>query len=573
MKYQIKSILVFCTLVIFNSPFGFGQRIDQAVIQKLESAEFVKVIVVLKEQANVALAASIRGKSEKAIYVHNILQQTAERSQKEVTSYLFRKGFNYTSYNIVNAIAVKADLETIDWLSNRPEVYQIIEDQDMPAERYFLTDGNVSMRSPEPTWGITNIGAEQLWEKGFRGQGVVIGGQDTGYSWNESPIKSKYRGYVSDSIVDHNYNWHDAIHTISPLNSDSLNPCGLDIKQPCDDNNHGTHTMGTMVGSDTNVVIGVAPEATWIGCRNMERGWGAPSTYLECFQWFLAPTDLNGLNPDPTKAPHVINNSWGCPEIEGCNPSNWGLMRQAIINLRAAGTFVVVSAGNDGPNCSTINSPAAIFEESFSIGAYASINVIANFSSRGGVTADSSFRVKPNVSAPGVGVLSVIPGGRIVSFSGTSMAGPHVAGLVALLISANPNLAGEVELLEDIIEQSAIPTVAEKSCNEIDTTAVPNTTYGHGRINAIKALERALVSKVDQGNISQVAIFPNPSNGQMFVTGMDVKSFELYDVSGRLIRNAKSNSNYLDFGILKQGTYMLRLQGNDEVITKQIVIF
>nr|HPN71895.1 protease inhibitor I9 family protein [Saprospiraceae bacterium] len=197
MKYQIKSFLVFYILFIFNSQYAIGQHVDKEVIQKLESKPFVKVIVVLKEQANVALASSIKGKSEKALYVHNLLEQTAKNSQGDLRDYLFRKGFNYTSYNIVNAIAVNADKDAIDWLSKRPEVYQIIEDQDMPAERYFLADGNASLRSPEPTWGITNIGAEQLWEKGFKGQGVVIGGQDTGYSWNESPIKNKYRGFIS----------------------------------------------------------------------------------------------------------------------------------------------------------------------------------------------------------------------------------------------------------------------------------------------------------------------------------------------------------------------------------------
>src|SRR5690606_13518356 len=159
--------------------------------------------------------------------------------------------------------------------------------------------------------------------------------------WDHPALRSKYRGAEGDA-VSHDYNWHDAIHEINPLNGDSIimpgnNPCGLDYPIPCDDSGHGTHTMGMLVGSDSAYQIGVAPDARWIGCRNMERGWGKPSTYLECMEWFLAPTDVNGENPDPTKAPHVINNSWSCPEVEGCNPDNFELLHQAVVNLRAAG--------------------------------------------------------------------------------------------------------------------------------------------------------------------------------------------------------------------------------------------
>ena len=118
---------------------------------------------------------------------------------------------------------------------------------------------------------------------GIEGEGVTVAGEDTGYRWDLEGIKERYRGW-KDSIVDHNYNWHDAIHTISPLASDSINPCGLNSKVPCDDNGHGTHTMGTMVGKTNEYLYGVAPKAKWIGCRNMERGNGALSTYIECFE-------------------------------------------------------------------------------------------------------------------------------------------------------------------------------------------------------------------------------------------------------------------------------------------------
>ena len=132
---------------------------------------------------------------------------------------------------------------------------------------------------------------------------MVAGGADTGYQWDHPALKSQYRGWLGSS-ADHNYSWHDAIHSSSGV-------CGADAPAPCDDNGHGTHTMGTLVGDDgAGNQIGVAPGAKWIGCRSMDGGTGTPATYTECLQWFIAPTDLSNQNPEPSMAPDVVNNSW-----------------------------------------------------------------------------------------------------------------------------------------------------------------------------------------------------------------------------------------------------------------------
>src|SRR5690606_34773033 len=160
----------------------------------------------------------------------------------------------------------------------------------------------------------------------------------------------------------------------------------------------------------------------------MEQGYGMLSTYVECFEWFLAPYAY-GDGPeegDPTKMPHVINNSWGCPGEEGCNALNFGIMEEALMNLRNAGCVIVVSNGNYGGTCSTTSDPPAFFEGSFSVGASNTSNGIAPFSSKGPVTFDSSGRLKPNVVAPGVSVRSSIRNNSYASYQGTSMAGPHV---------------------------------------------------------------------------------------------------------------------------------------------------
>jgi subtilisin family serine protease len=311
----------------------------------------------------------------------------------------------------------------------------------------------------------------------------------------------------------------------------------------------------------------------------MERGWGSPATYIECFEWFLAPTDLAGENPDPAQAPHVINNSWGCPAVEGCNPDNFALMELAVNALRAAGMVVVVSAGNSGGSgCGSIDDPAAIFEGSFTIGATRNNDTIANFSSRGAITIDSSFRLKPNVSAPGVGVRSAVRNGGFASFSGTSMAGPHVAGAVALMISAAPHLAGQVDTIEAILQETALPMMTLQDCAPYMGMTIPNTAYGYGRIDVRAAVERALqVVNTDAADATEPwQVFPNPATDHVWVkTSTDTESvFTLFDATGRLLQTRTLASELERVGLtgLPAGSYTYRLVGGTQQQVGVIVV-
>jgi len=160
-------------------------------------------------------------------------------------------------------------------------------------------------------------------------------------------------------------------------------------------------------------------------------------------------------------------------------------MRTVVENSRAAGIVVVVSAGNSGSGCSSVSTPAAIYDASFSVGATHVSDGIASFSSRGPVIFDGSNRLKPDISAPGVSVCSSFPGDTYGSISGTSMAGPHVAGLIALLISAQPCLRGNVDAIEQYIIDTAAPQTSTQTCGGIAGSSVPNNTYGWGAIRAV----------------------------------------------------------------------------------------
>jgi subtilisin family serine protease len=254
----------------------------------------------------------------------------------------------------------------------------------------------------------------------------------------------------------------------------------------------------------------------------MERGLGNPASYTDCMEFFLAPYPPGG-NPftdgDVSQAPHVINNSWGCPDIEGCDDT---ILEPATAALRAAGIMMVVSAGNSGPGCQTVSEPPARYDQVFSVGATDRGSEITFFSSRGPVPTSAAL-LKPDVTAPGSDIRSSLPGGGYGTAEGTSMASPHVAGLVALIWSANPDLIGQVDETEMIIRQSAKKQEVKAACTlepeadqapsllegaEIatasdacacgDVIGVPNNVYGWGEIDALAAVKLALEYKVER---------------------------------------------------------------------------
>jgi subtilisin family serine protease len=326
------------------------------------------------------------------------------------------------------------------------------------------------------------VHAPAVWDLGFTGQGIVVGMADTGMDWEHPALKTRYRGF-DGTTASHSYNWHDSIHDAA-----AGNPCGSNAPAPCDDQSHGTHVTGTAVGTDGgDNRIGMAPGARWIGCRNMDANNGTPARYAECFQFFLAPTDSSGANPRPDLGADVTSNSWGCPESEGCTDPD--VLRAVIENIRSAGIFVAVAAGNEGPNCSTVATVPGFYDASFSVGATSIVDTIAGFSSRGPVTVDGSGRMKPDLVAPGVSIRSSVPGGGYSRFSGTSMATPHVAGAVALLWSAVPSLANRVPETEALLESTAVHlTSADQQCGGVSGSAIPNPVFGWGRIDIAAAV-------------------------------------------------------------------------------------
>ena len=431
-----------------------------------------RLFVILKDQADLSSVSQVEDIDERRTAAYRMLTEHANETQVELRNTFDRVGVDYTPYYLVNSMEVRGGTLVRLFLSARPEVDRVIPS---PRLRPAPQNGALAMSggaSPPGgvQWNVTMIGADKVWrEFGVRGAGIIVGQSDTGVDGNHRELHDQYRGLTEGD----DYNWFD------PWNGKP---------SPYDDGGHGTHTLGTILGQNG---IGIAPEATWFACANMNRNLANPALYLDCMQFMLAPFPQAGdpfTDGDPTRAADVLNNSWGCPELEGCDPN---ALLPAANNLRAAGIFVAVSTGNDGPNCSTVNVPLALYDSVFSVGAIDRDGNVADFSSRGPVTADGSGRIKPDIVAPGVDVLSSLPGGNYGSSDGTSMAGPHVAGAVTLLWSADPTLIGDIARTEQLLIQTADPYKGSTAvgCFEGD---VPNDAYGYGILDVYEAVKEAL---------------------------------------------------------------------------------
>jgi subtilisin family serine protease len=577
-------------------------KLSPWVVEKTANGEEIEFLVVLKDQADLSGADSLQTKQEKGRYVFDALLTKAKVTQVPLIDWLKERGIQYRAFYIVNAIWVKSTRDIALEIASRSDVARIDGNPQLQGITPIDNGGggtenlNLSLQGVEA--GVGYIRAPEVWAMGFTGQGVVIGGQDTGVRWDHSVLIAQYRGWDGSNVA-HDYNWHDSIHS-------GGGDCGADSQAPCDDDNHGTHTMGTAVGTDGGLnQIGVAPGAKFIACRNMNRGKGTPASYLECFQFFLAPYPVKGVpeEGDPLKAPDITTNSWSCPPSEGCTPET---LKVAVEAQRAAGIMTVVAAGNSGSSCSTIVDPPAFYDASYSVGAFnTSTGSIAPFSSRGPVTIDGSKRIKPDIAAPGVGVRSALRNGFFGPLNGTSMAAPHVAGAVAVLWSAFPELRGQIQPTENILNESAV-RVETIDC---ESSGFPNNVFGFGRLDVKAAFDlastklspaeqvfgiRGGAGKVDVAALPGVAwravsndqwitietghagtgagivnftvsenTSTDPRTGTLMIAGRTVKITQpgaapLYAVSGQVTNN-------LGFGIGKVTLHFTRVAGGGDV--------
>jgi len=405
----------------------------------------IAVLVTLRRQVD---AEDFAGRPQALLAA---LRRTAAATQADVVDIVDDQPVK--RFWLINAIAVHATPAEIAELDADPGVERV--DADVPV-RIDQTASQVVDSFPDPgegNWGLAAIRAPEVWRAtGLTGQGVVVGSIDTGVNAAHRELAGKVAG------------WRDFVNN---------------RPAPYDDNGHGTHTIGTMIGgSQGGAAVGVAPGARVIVAKAIgASGVGPGSALIAAAQWM---TDPDG-DPATADQPVAVNNSWSAED------ANDPWFRSIIRRWVELGITPVFAAGNTGPDASTVGSPAG-YPEVLAVGAVNEKDGVASFSSRGPVhwlnldgsgPASGTVITKPDVSAPGVNITSSTGDGYL-AFSGTSMASPHVAGVIALMAQANPQARGAAAA--EIIRSSAVDLGAPG----------PDQRSGSGRLDAVRAVQAVL---------------------------------------------------------------------------------
>ncbi|WFA07406.1 S8 family peptidase [Bacillus sp. HSf4] len=458
-------------------------KISKTLVKRFKKEDKVTFLIKLKDQVDtqkVAKQAEKKAKAkslssakteyQKRSAVVSSLRIKADETQSQLKTYLrkqAKKGNaeDIRSFYIVNGMAVHATKDVMEQVAAFPEVEKVLPNEKRQLIKPAKQSGkHTSLKAQNGVeWNIDQIEAPKAWDLGYDGTGTVVASIDSGVQWDHPALKEKYRGYDPEDPdnPDHEMNWFDAVSGESA---------------PYDDLEHGTHVTGTMVGSepDGQNQIGVAPGAKWIAVKAFSEDGGTDQDLLAAGEWILAPKDKDG-NPHPEMAPDVVNNSWS----GGAGLDEW--YRDMVKAWRAADIFPEFSAGNvdftnpGGPG--SIANPAN-YPEAFATGATDINQQLADFSLQGPSPYDET---KPEISAPGVNIRSSVPGsGYQDGWDGTSMAGPHVSAVAALIKQADASLS--VDEIEKILTDTAIP-LTDSTFSES-----PNNGYGHGLVNAFDAV-------------------------------------------------------------------------------------
>ena len=414
----------------------------------LDANRMVTVIALFKDKAPLPhLEHSIMSRVQvEAALIQNARASQAASHQAMVKVHDTGIPVTWETLWLFNAAVVRLQPAQLQLLTADENIYAIY---DASRTVHIVQEKAVPMPY---TYGLTKINLPQLREKAptLDGRGVRVGILDTGIDATHPDLKDRvmlFKDFINNKTT------------------------------PYDDNSHGTHVSGTISGGNASgTTIGIAPGVKIISGKVFSASGSATFDALfKAMQWIADP------DGNPAHAPMLVSNSWGGgPASATKDPMDEPLCK-AVAGWVKLGILPVFANGNSGPGAGSVGLPGAC-PQSLAVGATDENDQIANFSSRGPATWKSGSVIKPTVSAPGVAVISSVPGGGYKAFSGTSMATPHVAGLAALVYQANPKIT--VEQATELIAKSA---------THLGAGAGANNEYGMGRIDAFNTLKNEMM--------------------------------------------------------------------------------
>ena len=347
------------------------------------------------------------------------------RFRADITS---SPNIRYEYYELFNGVALNASAAEVAAIRQLPYVKAVHADVEVRAF------------SATPPANITKIRADQVWSRlGTRGRGVTVAIIDTGVDYRH-PALGGCLGPGCKVIGGHDF-----------VNRD---------EDPMDDHKHGTHVAGIIAG-ESDSILGVAPDASLLAYKVLnQNGSGKSSDIIAAIERAADPNS-DGDFSDHADVANLSLGGIGTPD---------DAMSLAIDRGTALGVVYCIAAGNSGSSFHTIASPGTA-RTAITVGATDVNDAVAFFSSRGPNTKNAAM--KPDVMAPGVSIVSSLPGGQYGALSGTSMATPHIAGVAALVKSVHPDW-----------------TAAQIKSAIVDNTALLSQdimTQGGGRVDALAA--------------------------------------------------------------------------------------
>lgn len=456
--------------------------------------------------------------------------------------------------NLIRIRITQNNRNCLQIIANHPDVDWIIEDFEIVLEDDF--ENNVIVERSGIEWNIKTIKAPEVWLKGYTGKGIVIGFLDSGIDSSHPDLRNRIRKF-------------EGAKNFTPFPGSGFGDDTLENK------GHGTHVVGIACGENG---IGVAPGAECVMAKIFHNRKSQLTWILDAFEWMAEMED----------PPDIISNSWG-------SPYPWYVcFFEPLWTLRQLGFIIVFANGNWGPDTATAGTPGN-YPHVIGVGATDTLNLVAWFSSRGPSYRGDQWNgygwadqrywpysewnfMKPDICAPGVYICSSFPGGGYKVKMGTSMAAPHIAGVIALLLEKQYTLTHQ-EVYNILIHSTEQPAEGGK---------YPNYNYGWGIVNALKAIESI---KIPEDN-NLIKVYPTVLTNQQKLRVNFIFQIQkaakvdaaIYDQAGRLVKRI-INHEYLSAGQRKYfwdgqdangqtvntGIYFLMLKIDQKQFSRKII--
>ena len=566
--------IVLISILLSACMMGFAQGcLDPLLSQEMNRRsddERIEVVVLMKAQYDRSQlsrrADFFPTKAERRDFVVNELKAFAEASQHD----LKRTLAEMESHGMVSSVRSLWSANTLYFEATKTAILDLAERTDIETitlntQHQWIAEGETpkpASATRETTPNITKVKADQVWELGYTGAGVVVAVVDSGVNYNHLDLAN----HLWDGGEEFPHHGYDIVN---------------DDNDPMDDKGHGTHCAGTVLGNGTaGSLTGMAPEATLMCVKSIRGdGFGGAVNIAGGMEWSVE----HGCD--------LISMSLG---MVGAGVADKEILRRTCEAILDAGIVALVCAGNEGMNIlqmmypipNNVRVPASCpppyldpdqlanpgpLSCVVAVGAVNYNDAAADFTSQGPVTwQDTEFGdyaynpgiglIRPDVCAPGVSIKSLdynnISG--YTNMDGTSQATPCVAGIVALMLQKNPELT-PAEICR-ILEETSVKLTPTKS----------NIT-GVGRVDALAAVNAVEAYDGINEQSIEAEVFPNPSNGSFTIVCESVKRVLVYTVDGRLVQNqAVKGSECLIEG-LESGVYLVRIETDKETFVRKIV--